>query len=116
MEGHKISNGSIELSYKHAHEVEEQGERLERVGMSLTGDQRFTQQESEFVQKAAQQIQAHAKAMYEYIRVAERDAERSTTAFTSATQEHAEAIKLHVEINKILLKPGSTSQVVPDSV
>lgn len=107
MNGHKISDESIQLSYKHAYQVEEQGKRLERVGASLSRDE-FTQQESEFVQEAAQQIQECAKVMLEYTRTAELNEKHSTEAFTKAGQQHAEAIRLHTEINKILLKSSPT--------
>ena len=103
MNGHKISDESIQLSYKHAYQVEKNGKRLEQMGASLSRD-KFTQQESEFVQKVAQQIQECAKTMLEYTRIAELNEKRSTEAFTKAAQQHGEAIRLHTEINKILLK------------
>lgn len=110
MNGHVISRSSIELSYKHAHQVEEQGRRLERVGASLSSDEGFTQQEREFVQDTARQIQKIAKVMLECTKVAESDEARSTIAFSVAAKQHAEAIRLHVEINRILLKKHYPNQ------
>jgi hypothetical protein len=104
MDGHKIANENIELSYKHAEQIEEQGQRLGRVGALLSGGERFTQQEIEFIQEAAQQIRACARAMFEYTKLAESDEERSTQAFAAAVQQHAEAVKLHAEINRIFSK------------
>ena len=108
MDNHKISQQSIALSYQHAKHVEEQGKRIEHVGASLRGNERFSQQEIEFIRQAAQQIQECARAMFENTKLAELDEEHSTEAFTAAVEQHAEAIKLHTEVNKILLKLDST--------
>lgn len=102
--GHKISDESIALSYKHAEQVAQEGKRLEELGVLLSRSKQLTQHEREFVQEAIQQIQSCARAMFQYTRVAESNTELSTNAFGEAVKSHTEAIRLHVEINKILLK------------
>lgn len=108
MDGHQISDESIALSYKHAYQVAKQGQKLEQLGANLQQTNHLTQDESEFVRKTAQKIQEHAKAMIALMNVAELNKEHSTEAFVTAGQHHAEATKLHTEINKILVKSNLT--------
>ncbi|MGI0484026.1 hypothetical protein ACN4EK_01245 [Pantanalinema rosaneae CENA516] len=104
MHGHQISDESIAMTVQHSYQVKEHGQHLERLGLALMQSQPAALEECQAIQAIGQQIQTHGQTAIDLITIAQQDRQQSTPAFVQAGIEHAKAIQLHVQANRILLR------------
>lgn len=104
MNSHQISDESIAMTVQHSHRVKEHGQQIEQLGITLMHNQQADLEECQAIQAIGQQMQQHGQVALEWVIVAQQNPQASTHAFVQAGMEHAAAIKLHVEANRILLR------------
>jgi arginyl-tRNA synthetase len=120
MKSHHIAKENIDAIVQHSYQIKDHGQQIEQLGTALMQNHQAESEACRTIQAIGQQIQKHADVAMKLAEVAQQNRESSTEAFIQAGMEHAEAIKLHVEANRILLRlnqsafPDLSSTVMPD--
>lgn len=107
MQGHHISDETIQLAQQHAHKSTVHGQQIEEMAADLRKSGKTTSEQAMLIEQTGREIQLHAQAAMEHATAAKENLDRSTTEYSLAVQEHAEAAKKHVQATRALLEIGN---------
>lgn len=108
--GHQISEQSIEAARRHAEQIKQHGQEVEKIALSAKNHKVFDVDpegllgnQLELVEQLGQEIQMHGQESLAHAQAVEETSGQSVQDYTAAVEAHAKATAAHVQANRVLL-------------